>query len=243
MEKIKQTFTAEVKKSLVDTKAEKSCCKKAYNYGHAIFKEQNFTYIDRSFFKCASCPSHFLRGVFVSTGSVNAPDKGHHLEMKTAGKPEADELAIILMEIGFEAKISCRRSNSIVYFKDGDTIFGFLSFIGAQKCAFDFLEAIIEKQVRNDCNRKTNFDTANLQKTASASKKQLEAINYFYDTGKVNLLSDVLRVTAELKHDNPSASLNELASLHNPEITKSCANHRLAKIIEHYEAITGKKQG
>lgn len=241
MEKERMTFTSQVKKSLTESKAEKSCCKKAYNYGLGIFKEENFTYIDRTYFKCASCASHFLKGVFVSNGSVNAPDKGHHLEMKTAGKPEADELTILLAENGFDAKISCRRSNNIVYFKDGDTIFGFLSFIGAQKCAFDFLEAIIEKQVRNDCNRKTNFDTANMQKTASASKKQLEAINYFYETGKINLLSDVLRATAELKYENPSVSLNELASLHNPEITKSCANHRLSKIIEHYEAITGKK--
>ena len=115
MEKERMTFTSQVKKSLIEAKAEKSCCKKAYNYGLNIFKEENFTYIDRTYLKCASCASHFLKGVFVSNGSVNAPDKGHHLEMKTAGKPEADELTILLAENGFDAKISCRRSNNIVY--------------------------------------------------------------------------------------------------------------------------------
>lgn len=240
MESEKLTFTATVKKALADAKIDKGCCRKAYAYGLEVFKG-DFTYIDRAYIRCPSCAAHFLRGVFVQSGSVNAPQKGHHLEIKTAGKPEADELAILLSENGFEAKISVRRSKNIVYFKDGDTIFGFLSFIGAQKCAFDFLEAIIEKQVRNDVNRKNNFDTANMQKTASASKKQLEAINYFYNTGKINTLSDVLRVTAELKHENPSLSLAELAELHEPPITKSCANHRLAKIIEYYESVTGKR--
>lgn len=241
MDSEKLTFTATVKKTLTESKIEKGCCRQAYAYGLEVFDESDFIYIDRRQLKCKNCASSFLRGVFVSNGSVSAPRKGHHLEIKVPGKPEADELAILMAENGFEAKISKRRDKNIVYFKDGDTIFGFLSFIGAQKCAFEFLEAIIEKQVRNDVNRKNNFDTANMQKTANAGKKQLEAINYFYETGKIATLSDVLRVTAEIKHDNPSASLAELAELHEPPITKSCANHRLTKIIEYYESITGKR--
>lgn len=240
MENKKTTFTAEVKKVLADTKADKACCKKAYAYGVGFF-EKDMPYLDREYIKCKTCLTCFLKGVFVGYGSVNSPEKGHHLEIKTPGKPEADELAAVLSEAGFDGKISKRRTKNIVYFKDGDTIFGFLSYIGAGKYAFDFLEAIIEKQVRNDCNRKTNFDTANMQKTANASKIQLEAINYFYDSGKIDSLSDVLKVTAELKHENPSLSLYELAEIHNPPITKSCVNHRLSKIIAQYEKETRKK--
>ncbi|MGN1122361.1 MAG: DNA-binding protein WhiA [Eubacteriales bacterium] len=231
----KQTFTGEVKQVLAAAKIEKSCCKKAYAYGSRLFKGSDFTLIDRSVLRCPSCAAHLLCGVFMSSGSVNSPDKGHHLEIKTGSKPAADELVILLAENGFEARVSTRRSSSIVYFKDGDTIFGFLSFIGAQKCAFDFLETMIEKQVRNDCNRKTNFDAANMVKAANAGRRQLEAIRYFYDNGKLDTLSDVLAYTARLKYENPSSNLSELAALHDPPITKSCVNHRLAKIIEYYE--------
>jgi DNA-binding transcriptional regulator WhiA len=37
--------------------------------------------------------------------------------------------------------------------------------------------------------------------------------------------------------DNPSLSLSELAHAHNPPISKSGLNHRLAKIIEFAETI------
>lgn len=241
MKEIKRTFTMDVKDALSETKIVKGCCKRAYSYGKNLFKEPDFSYIDREYLKCPACAGLFLRGVFVSCGSVNSPEKERHLEMKTDGTPQADELAILLAENGFDAKISKRRNKSIVYFKDGDTIFGFLSFIGAQKIAFDFLEVIIEKQVRNDCNRKINFETANMQKTANAGKKQLEAINYFQKTGKFDTLSDVLRTTAVLKIENPDLSLEELASLHTPPISKSCVNHRLNKIIDKYKELSKKK--
>ena len=171
------TFNAEIKEYLTESKIDKGCCRKAYSYGLSLFKDDNFTYIDRAYLKCPVCASAFLRGVFVATGSVNAPDKSRHLEIKVGGKPEADELAILLAENGFEGKISKRRTKNIVYFKDGDTIFGFLSFIGAQRQAFDFLDKIIENQMRNDINRKNNFETANMAKTVAATKKQMEAIN------------------------------------------------------------------
>lgn len=241
MEDNKKSFTVQVKELLTGAKIEKSCCKKAYQYGREVFNNNDFLYIDRSFFKCASCMTHFLRGVFVSHGSVNAPDKSRHLEIKLGDKPRADELAVFLGECGFDAKVSSRKDKYIVYFKDGDVIVGFLSAIGAQKLAFGYLDVIIEKQVRNDCNRKSNFDTANIAKTVSAGKKHLEAINYFYDTGKLNTLSEVLSYTAKLKKENPALNLSELAEIHEPPITKSCVNHRLNKIIECYELHTGKK--
>lgn len=238
----KMTFTAEVKKTLDDIKPEKSCCRHALAYGKEIFRSDSFTYIDKEYMKCPSCTPCFMRGVFCTGGSVNAPDKSRHLEIKVPGKPEADELTILMLENGFEAKISKRRDKYIVYFKDGDKIFDFLSYIGANKCAFEFLDTILENQMRNDINRKNNFDTANMAKTAAAAKRQVEAIAYFYNSGRMSELSDTLRVTAELKYENPDLSLKELAELHNPPITKSCANHRLSKIIEYYMAAEGIKE-
>lgn len=233
----KLTFTGRVKRVLRETKIEKGCCKAAFAAGKRFPKGQtDFTAKE---LRCAACAAHFLRGAFLSAGSVNAPTKGHHLEIKTDAPEKADTLVRLMAESGLEAKCFTRRTSSIVYFKDGDSIFAFLSLVGAQKCAFDFLEVMIEKQVRNDCNRKTNFDAANMLKSANAGKRQLEAIRYFYDCGTLDELSDVLQYTARLKYENPSLNLSELAALHEPPITKSCVNHRLSKLIALYERDAG----
>lgn len=232
----KLTFTGRVKRMLRETKIEKNCCKVAFAAGKSYPRGGA---LDEDIFRCASCTAHFLRGAFLAAGSVNAPTKGRHLEIKTDAAEKADVLVRLMAESGLEAKSFTRRTSNIVYFKDGDSIFSFLSLVGAQKCAFDFLEVMIEKQVRNDCNRKTNFDAANMLKAANAGKRQLEAIRYFYDTGKLEELSDVLQYTARLKYENPSLNLSELAALHEPPITKSCVNHRLSKLISLYERDAG----
>lgn len=229
MDNTKQTFTAEIKKFLSGIK-EKKCCRKANEFAK-VFLEEDIV-LDRALFKCDECKNAFLRGVFIRCASVNAPDKSNHLEFKLSNEPDADELTILLRECGFEAKVSKRRNTYIVYFKDGETIFQLLSVMGAQKYAFDFLNTIIEKQIRNDVNRVQNCELANMQKTASAALKVMEAINTLEKDGSFDSLQEKLHYTASLRRDNPDLSLSELAQIHEPPITKSCVNHRLEKIVK-----------
>ena len=225
----KTTFTKEVKSALENIKGEKKCCKKAREYA-GVFLDNN-AIIDKGIFKCDDCRGAFLRGVFLRCASVNSPEKENHLEFKLANEMNADELCVFIRECGFEAKESKRKNTYIVYFKDGETIFEFLSFICANKCAFEFLNTIIEKQIRNNCNRVTNCEYANMQKTANASARQLDAILKLSENGILETLPEKLLYTAKLKLDNPDMSLSELAAIHEPPITKSCANHRLERII------------
>lgn len=225
----KLTFTSEVKEALLSAKNEKKCCRTSQKFA-GVFLEHD-SLIDRKLFKCSECRGAFLRGIFLKSGSVNSPDKSNHLELKVENEMDADELCIFMKECGFDAKISKRQNGYIVYFKDGETIFEFLSFIGANKSAFEFLNTIIEKQIRNNCNRVTNCEYANMQKTANASVRQLDAINMLKDSGQLDTLPEKLLYTAELKLQNPDMTLSELAAIHEPPITKSCANHRLEKII------------
>lgn len=225
----KQTFTAEVKRFLSSIK-EKKCCKKANDFAQ-VFLDEDIV-LDRALFKCSECRNAFLRGVFIRCASVNAPDKSNHLEFKLTNEPDADELTILLRECGFEAKVSKRRNTYIVYFKDGETIFQLLSVIGAQKYAFDFLNTIIEKQIRNDVNRVQNCELANMQKTASAAMRVMEAIHTLEKDGTFDNLPEKLLYTATLRRDNPDLSLADLAAIHEPPITKSCVNHRLEKIVK-----------
>lgn len=225
----KLTFTGQVKQALLSIK-EKRCCKKAIENADRLLNENAL--IERENFTCPECKNAFLRGVFLKCGSVNSPDKRGHLEMKVKSEMNADELCILLREMGLEAKVSKRREKYIVYFKDGDTIFAMLSLMGAQKCAFDLVNTQIEKNIRNNVNRVNNCEMANMQKSANATGRQLDAIKELIKDEKFDALPEKLLYTATLRRDNPDLSLTDLAAIHEPPITKSCVNHRLEKLIK-----------
>jgi len=225
----KTTYTRAVKDFLSSVKGEKKCCRAMRKYAFDFVK--NGTIIDRSVFKCSDCRNAFLREVFILCASINSPEKSNHLEFKVKTEPNADELCILLGECGFPGKISHRKNEYFVYFKDGDTIFEFLSFIGAQKYAFEIINTQIEKQIRNDCNRVANCEYANAKKTADASARVIQAINELEKSGLLETLPEKLLETALLKRDNPDASLSALAQMHKVPVTRSCVNHRLEKIV------------
>ena len=83
----KIAFTSDVKEALSSVK-EKRCCKKARANAESFLSENAL--IERENFVCDECKNAFLRGVFLKCGSVNAPDKGSHLEMKVGSERNAD---------------------------------------------------------------------------------------------------------------------------------------------------------
>ena len=87
----------------------------------------------------------------------------------------------------------------------------------------------IVKEMRNNVNRVVNCETANLNKVVQAAVEQLESIRYLEKKGHFGKLPAALRETAELRLENPDASLAELAKAANGKISKSGLNHRLKK--------------
>ena len=55
------------------------------------------------------------------------------------------------------------------------------------------------KQVRNQTNRQTNCDTANLGKTARANAQTLRAIRYLQENDALETLPEVLRQAAAVR--------------------------------------------
>lgn len=86
------------------------------------------------------------------------------------------------------------------------------------------------KDVRNKVNRMVNYETANLNKTINSAVKQIEDIKLIKAKKKFNKLNDKEQELANLRLKNPEASLNELANMTNPPISKSGVNHRMKKI-------------
>ncbi len=118
----------------------------------------------------------FLRGAFLSGGSVTDPAKRYHLELTTSHYKVSRETCALLLDAGFSPKETTRGGNSILYFKQSDMIEDFLTAIGAPVCAMGVMEAKVEKDLRNGINRRVNCETANLTKVVDASIEQVAAI-------------------------------------------------------------------
>ena len=178
------------------------------------------------------CRLAFLRGAFLSGGSVTDPAKRYHLELTTNHHKVSRETERLLSEQGFAPKATLRNGSSILYFKQSEAIEEVLAWLGAPVAAMGVMEAKIEKDMKNKINRIVNCDNANTSKVVEAAQSQIAAIRRLRERGKYDGLPDKLKQTAELREQNPEANLQELAALFDPPLTKSALNHRLRKLGE-----------
>ena len=170
----------------------------------------------------------FLRGVFLGAGSVSDPNKGYHLELVCRYEKFAATLCDIMASLGISAKFLPRKSSYIVYLKDGELVSDFITLIGAMNSTMAFEEARVMRSVSNHINRQQNFEDANMNKAAAAAAQQLLDIEFIRLNAGLDSLPPKLREAAELRINNPEATLSDLAEM--AEISKSGLNHRLAKL-------------
>ena len=178
------------------------------------------------------CRASFLRGAFLAGGSVTDPLKRYHLELITSHYKVSRETYALLLDVGFSPKELSRGGSGVLYFKQSNYIEDFLTAIGAQVAAMGVMEAKVEKDLRNGVNRRVNCETANLTKVVDASIGQLAAIRKLEENGVLRTLPQKLQQTAQLRRDNPEATLSELAEMPDPPVSKSAMNHRMRKLIE-----------
>jgi len=95
----------------------------------------------------------------------------------------------------------------------------------------ELLNVKIEKGIRNDFNRTANIEAANIDKTITASVRQLKAIEKIEAEIGIDSLPEELQELAKLRMEYRSISLSELGKRLNPPLGKSGVNHRLNKII------------
>lgn len=178
------------------------------------------------------CKRAFLRGLFLTSGSVTDPNSGYHLELVAGNLGRATRIQEIVSVFGLEAKIVERKRNYIVYMKEGEAIVDFLNVIGAHMALMEFENVRILKEMRNSINRQVNCETANIKKTVSAASRQTADIHYIHDTIGFGNLSENLSQIARLRLEHPDVTLKELGQMLEPPIGKSGVNHRLRKLSE-----------
>ncbi len=145
-------------------------------FGHTL-NESNLR-INRANISCEQCPGAFLRGVFLSCGTVTDPERGYHLEFVVPYKKLCMDLMKLLDELNLNPKYIIRKGNHVIYFKDSESIEDVLAIIGAQEASLYVMNVKIEKDVKNKINRIVNFELSNIGKTIGASNIQIEAIEY-----------------------------------------------------------------
>lgn len=199
-------------------------------FGHS--RSETSLRINFSNFTCQECQNSFIKGAFLACGAISSPQKEYHLEFSVPFMNLSKSLVTALQEMELNPKITNRKGYNIIYFKDSEAIEDCLYIMGASRSMFDMMNVKIVKEIRNSANRKANCETANIEKTVAAASPQIAAIMKIEKEKGLDFLTEPLRQMAEIRLENPDSSLDELAKMFDPPISKSGANHRLAKLVK-----------
>lgn len=195
-------------------------------------------------FQGECCKRAYLRGSFIARGSINNPEtSSYHLEMFNLDQDHNHILCQLLNEYQLRARELQRRNGYIVYMKEAEKIAEFLGIIGAHNALFKFEDVRIVRDMRNSVNRIVNCETANLNKTISASVRQVENINFIKNSAGLDILPDRLNEIARTRLEYPEVTLKELGELlPSGKLSKSGVNHRLKKIEQIAESLRKGKE-
>lgn len=178
------------------------------------------------------CAMAFLRGAYLACGTMSDPQGEYHLEFGVPSEALGGDLMELLELYDLDFRPSIRGKSPIVYAKESNQIEDFLARIGASKAAMELMNLKIEKGLRNQVNRVTNCETANIDKTINASLEQIRRIRQLQESGELERLSAPLREAALLRLEHPDASLRELSELTGGAVSRSGLNHRLRRVME-----------
>ena len=181
--------------------------------------------------QCPTCSASFLRGLFLASGHITDPRKAYHLEFSLGERAEA-LVPVLAEELGTTPKVASRKNETLLYFKDSTAIEDALTVLGINDAAFLLMNQKIEKQFRNEANRRTNCEAGNITRAVNAAARTLSVLRRMEAEDMLSSLPEELYDIARLRLTYPEASLTQLASLTTPPLTKSGVNHRLQKILE-----------
>ncbi len=197
--------------------------------------------IDEKVIEKDCCKIAYIKGAFLGGGSCTLPDEdalsrtGYHFEIVFSNKVAASDFCELLCGFEILAKLVSRKDCAVVYVKSKEVISDILNVISAEKC-LEKLNKIVElKDKTNNENRVNNCSVSNIDKTVTASVKQVRAITVIADTIGLQSLDKLLFDVAEARLADTNASMQELAE--RLRISKSCINHRMRKIFELSESL------
>lgn len=193
------------------------------------------------------CLRAYLRGLFISTGSINDPKTSrYHLEFIVDNKEYALFLVELLNRFRLNSKVINREKNYMVYIKEAEKISDFLRIINAYQAVMYFEDIRIYRDHKNMTNRLNNCEQANIDKIFLTAAKQLKDIQKLKEYDLLDVLDEKLKEVVEYRQKYPESSLQELSEIMSSEleytISKSGLNHRFRKIKEIIKRIEDKEE-
>lgn len=181
------------------------------------------------------CLRAYLRGLFLSTGSINDPKTSrYHLEFIVDNKKYAEYVSGLLNRYSLNSKVIKREKNYMVYIKEAEKISDFLRIIQAYQAVMYFEDIRIYRDHKNMTNRLNNCEQANVDKVFLTASKQLKDISLLRQYDMIDVLPVKLQEVIKYREEYPESSLQELSDIMSKElgyhITKSGLNHRFRKI-------------
>lgn len=195
-------------------------------------KGEELLAVENVIVQAVCCKRAYIRGAFIASGSMSDPDKSYHFEIVCGTLKQAEYLRNMINSFEMDAKIVKRKKSYVVYLKEGSQIVDVLNIMEAHVALLELENVRIMKEMRNTVNRKVNCETANINKTVSASVRQMEDIIYIRDNIGFDKLPDGLKDVALTRLKYPDATLKEIGGLLENPIGKSGVNHRLRKLSE-----------
>lgn len=173
-----------------------------------------------------------IRGIFLGSGTVNNPENKYHLEFILSTQENAKIIEKMLMIYAqINTKELERKKGYSLYIKDGEQISNILALVGANSAVLKFEQIRVLRDMKNNINRQVNCETANISKTIDAAVRQIEKINQLKREKKFEKLPENLKQIANLRLENPDATLTQLGQMLDEPIGKSGVNHRLNQIM------------
>lgn len=175
----------------------------------------------------------YIRGIFLGCGTISEPRSGCHMEFIVKHEQLANDLRKLINSFeDMSANQTKRKNDCIVYLKKADYISDLMSIMGADDSVLEFEEVRINMGIRRDTQRILNCDSANMDRTLTASEEQLEWIKAIKDAGQFSNLPDPLQAVALIREERPEASLTEIGEALEPPIKKPGVSKRFAKLKE-----------
>ncbi|MFI3207309.1 MAG: DNA-binding protein WhiA [Clostridia bacterium] len=185
---------------------------------------------------CDNCRTAFLRGVFLACGTISDPKKQYKLEFSISEKELSESFETFLKNsTSISFKKTKRRETYVFYTKDSSSIEDFLTLIGATNSSMELMQEKMYKEATNRINRQANFETANIDKTITASANQIACIMKIAQAKGWDFFEKDLSEVAACRIDNPEMSLKNIAE--KLCMSRSSINHKLNKIIRLAEKI------
>ena len=140
-------------------------------------------------------------------------------------------LAKILEKCGIHPLVTIRREAKVIYLRKGDDVVNCLALMGAHASMMQMENTRIARDARNQANRGTNCDTANLKRQLSAGERQAQAIVRYSLAHSLGGLPKELQEIGRLRMLHPEASLADLGQMLAVPLGKSGVNHRLRRLM------------